>query len=241
MDNICHTLVGAACAEAGLKRSTRFGAATLMIAANLPDLDVLVFATDMPSVAFRRGWTHGVLAQLLLPLLLALVMMAVGRWRRGDRGAPGADGRALVLLAYVGVLSHVGLDYLNTYGIRLLMPFSGRWFYGDTLFIIDPWLWILLGGGIAATRRLRREAPARAGLGVATAYAVVMLIAAQTARSAVLDAWQTVHGGPPSALMVGPVPVNPFRRDIVVDAGDRYETGTFAWFPTGVRFDARTV
>ena len=65
MDNLCHTLVGAALAEAGLKRRTRYGSATLMIASNLPDIDVLVFATSTPSVAFRRGWTHGILADLV--------------------------------------------------------------------------------------------------------------------------------------------------------------------------------
>src|SRR5215510_3396949 len=59
MDNLCHTLVGAALGEAGLKRRTRFGNATLMIASNLPDVDVLVFASNTPPVAFRRGWTHG--------------------------------------------------------------------------------------------------------------------------------------------------------------------------------------
>ena len=51
MDNVCHTLVGAAMAEAGLKHAhapTR--RAALMIGANLPDVDVLVFATDTPSV-----------------------------------------------------------------------------------------------------------------------------------------------------------------------------------------------
>ena len=67
MDNLCHTLIGAALGEAGLKRTTRFGNATLMIASNLPDVDVLVFATATPSVAFRRGWTHGILADALLP------------------------------------------------------------------------------------------------------------------------------------------------------------------------------
>ena len=69
MDNLCHTLIGAALGDAGLKRRTRFGSATLMIASNLPDLDVLVFATGTPSVAFRRGWTHGILADALLPPL----------------------------------------------------------------------------------------------------------------------------------------------------------------------------
>ena len=29
------------------------------------------------------------------------------------------------------------LDWLNTYGVRFLMPFDGTWFYGDALFIID--------------------------------------------------------------------------------------------------------
>jgi hypothetical protein len=41
MDNLCHTLVGAALGEAGFKRRTRFASATLMIASNLPDIDVL--------------------------------------------------------------------------------------------------------------------------------------------------------------------------------------------------------
>src|SRR5690606_41039625 len=37
---------------------------------------------------------------------------------------------------------------MNTYGIRLLMPFDRRWFYGDALFIIDPWVWLLLGATV---------------------------------------------------------------------------------------------
>lgn len=32
------------------------------------------------------------------------------------------------------------------------------------------------------------------------------------------------------SLMVGPVPVTPFRRQVIVDAGINYETGTFDWF-----------
>ena len=51
------------------------------------------------------------------------------------------------------MLSHVALDLLNNYGVRLLMPFSNRWFYGDAVFIIDPWLWLTLGAGIWLTRR----------------------------------------------------------------------------------------
>ena len=85
MDNLCHTLVGAALGEAGLKRRTGFGSGTLMIASNLPDIDVLVFATGIPPVAFRRGWTHGVLADVLLPVVLTGAVMLIAR-RRGRTG-----------------------------------------------------------------------------------------------------------------------------------------------------------
>jgi hypothetical protein len=36
--------------------------------------------------------------------------------------------------------------------------------------------------------------------------------------------------------MVGPVPITPFRRTVIVDAGEHYVTGTFA-FPRHVEFD----
>jgi len=175
MDNVCHTLVGAAFGEAGLKQRTRFGYATLMIAANLPDLDVLVFATDVPSVAFRRGWTHGTMAQALLPVVIATTFYAIGRMRsvRAD-GVPVRMGW-LLLLSYVGVLSHVALDWLNSYGIRLLMPFDGRWFYGDALFVIDPWFWLLVGG--AAFLTFSRSKLARVRWTVFFALASVLIFA----------------------------------------------------------------
>ena len=234
VDNLCHTLVGAACGEAGLKRRTGLGSATLMIAANLPDLDVLVFATDVPSVAFRRGWTHGVLAQALLPLALAGLMMGIGRARAGD--GQRCDFRALLLLSYIGVLSHVALDVLNNYGVRLLMPFSGRWFYGDAVFILDPWLWLILGIGIWRAFNHDDVRAARGALIIATIYILAMVVSARLARGIVLDDWRARHGGPPRAFMVGPVGVTPFHKVVIVDAGDRYETGTFNWRSRRVTF-----
>ena len=63
LDNLCHSLVGAALGGAGLNQRTALGMSTLVIANNLPDIDVAVFATDTLAMSFRRGWTHGVLAQ----------------------------------------------------------------------------------------------------------------------------------------------------------------------------------
>jgi inner membrane protein len=207
-----------------------------MIASNLPDIDVAVFATSIPSVAFRRGWTHGVLAQAILPVMLAAAVWAYLGRRPRDAGPPL---RFLPLLAasYVGVVTHVLMDLLNNYGVRLLMPFDGRWFYGDVLFIIDPWLWLSLGLGVWLAHRRQSVVPARTGLAVAVVYVLAMTVGARTARAAIVERWEAVDGQPPRAVMVGPVPITPLSRAIILDAGDHYETGQFTWQPRAVRFD----
>lgn len=235
MDNVCHTLVGVAVAQAGFKGRTALATTTAAIAANLPDIDVLVFATEIPSVAFRRGLTHGVPAQLLLPLVCAAVMWSIGR-RRSREVDPAPHFGWLLALSYIGVLTHVFLDFLNTYGIRLLSPMSGRWFYGDAVFIVDVWLWVILGLG---TFLARRGAPrsARLALASATIYIAAMLVAAGWARTFVMEAWTARTGRAPERLMVGPVAITPLRKTVIVDAGDHYVEGTFSWFPARVVFD----
>jgi inner membrane protein len=241
MDNLCHTLVGAAIGEAGLKTRTAYGNATLMIAANLPDIDVLVFATGTPSVAFRRGWTHGVLAQALLPLVLtAVIYLAASRRQRRGGESPLHVGW-LLALAYLGLYSHVLLDLLNNYGLRLLAPVNWRWFYGDSLFIVDPWLWLSLGAGTWLARRRLSTSPARLALVAATLYIGAMVISGRVARDVVADAWQAERGQPLQRLMVGPQPVTPLTRAVIVDAGDHYESGTFSWLPARVAFDGAPV
>jgi inner membrane protein len=237
LDNLCHTLTGAALAEAGLKHRTRFGSAALMIAANLPDVDVLVFLTDTPAVAFRRGWTHGVVAQALLPIVLTGIFVVLDRWLPDAAGGRRVRSGAMLLLGYAGVFSHVGLDWLNTYGVRLLMPLSSEWLYGDSVFIVDPWLWLVLAAGVIVARRRRRVGAARTALGIAAIYVAIMVMSARAARELVVDAWTAAKDAPPVRVMVGPVPVNPLRKTVIIDAGDHYERGSFGWWPKSVRFD----
>jgi inner membrane protein len=241
LDNLCHTLAGAAIGEAGLKTRTRFGNAALMVSANLPDIDVLVFLTDTSSVSFRRGWTHGVIAQIALPIVLTAVLWLVHRLRPPGREAPPFRAGWLLALAYVGVYSHVLMDLLNNYGVRLLAPFDWRWFYGDSVFIIDLVLWLSLGLGVWFARRRRRAAFARRGLAVAVCYVLVMVVSARAARAIVVDAWRDRQGSEPRAVMVGPRPVTPFTRDVIVDAGDRYESGTFSWWTRGVAWQPEPI
>ena len=130
-------------------------------------------------MSFRRGWTHGVLAMVVLPVG-ARRARDVGwdRWRGARSRRRPTRARAnfagLLLLSCIGTWLHVFMDFLNSYGVRLLMPFSERWFYGDALYIVDPWLYLALGGAVLAgaavaapARHADRVAPARSASAVA--------------------------------------------------------------------------
>lgn len=179
MDPLTHTLVGANLAATRLGGTTRLATAALVIGANLPDVDAILYFTGHEDLAlsFRRGWTHGVLALVVLPFVLTGLLLLYDRLRPHwhHRASP----RWLLLLSTIGILTHPALDWLNNYGMRWLMPFDGTWFYGDAVFIMDPWLWLVLGAGWLANRR------ATPALIAAWAIVSAMLAWIASSRSAV--------------------------------------------------------
>ena len=228
MDNICHTLVGAALARTGLRRRTALASSTMMIGANFPDIDVVSIAFGN-SLAFRRGWTHGVLALVVLPFVLTGIMVVWDRWRR--KGEQPAIPSQLLLLATLSIWTHPTLDWMNSYGMRWLMPFDGTWFYGDSLFIVDPWLLLVLGLGVWISRwREKRQhprpfQPARLAVGLASTYIVAMLLLQEKAESTA----RTVLEGTGKArekLVVSASPANPFAWRFHADDGAQYSIGT---------------
>jgi len=261
VDNLCHSLVGAALSAAGLRRRTALATATMVIGANLPDVDALVYLVgdNADGLALRRGWTHGILAMVVLPLILAVVMFGVGRWQSRRRARSNRPEHrialrfgGLLLVSAISIWSHPLFDLLNTYGVRLLMPFSSRWFYGDTLFIVDPWVWSALAAGAvvslvrarrvpvgaeSATVMARVHRPARFALIGVGAYIAVMAITSGVGR--VLVERQAIAAGraPSARVMVAPEPLTPVVRSVVRDLGMSYETGTLKWFPP--RYEAR--
>lgn len=231
LDNLAHTLAGAVLAESGLKRRTPLATTTLLVGANLPDIDVAVMLFNS-GLAARRGWTHGVLAIAVLPFLLTAAVIvwdrAVRRRRRPER--PPVIRSQLLLLSFLAVLSHPFLDWLNSYGLRWLMPFDGRWFYGDALFIVDPWLWLALLMGVLLARRRGTTRPALVAIGAASVYIVLMLGSAALGRSLVRSG-VAIEGLSVERVMVGPVLLNPNRRDVIFESEGRYFRGSLHWFP----------
>ncbi|MBL8657384.1 MAG: metal-dependent hydrolase [Altererythrobacter sp.] len=222
MDNLTHSLVGALLGQAGLKRKTGLAMPALIIGANLPDVDAtsLLWLEGVQHLAFRRGITHGPIAWVLLPLILAGALWWWDRWqgRRGTRPEKRLPVRFgwLYGLALLATLTHPALDWLNVYGIRLLEPFSSRWFYGDVLFIIDVWMWALLG--FATWFSLRREKrggnwmrPARIAGAVGLAYVGMSAALSKLAADGNLSQSPYRNG-----VIASPVPLNPLKRELLV-------------------------
>ena len=224
MDNLTHTLVGAALAEAGLKRRTALGAATLMIGANFPDIDVAGLAFPN-SIDIRRGATHGFLALAILPFVLAWLMVQYDRRVRLRRepSAEAASFRQLAILAAISIATHPTLDYMNIYGMRWLMPFVNKWFYADGLFIIDVWLLLALATGVVWSRRSGRVRPARVALVCLAAYTTAMLATTQISLSH-FESSRT----PGRKMMAGPTELLPWTRDIILESDSSYSLGRWS-------------
>ena len=116
--------------------------------------------------------------------------------------------------------------------MRWLMPFSDRWHYGDTLFIVDPWIWAVLAGGIYVSRKIGSEERG-AGRGAMIAmilvagYIAAMGASGLAARAVVKRTLADRGLEMPTRLMVAPAPVNPFRKWVVMEVGEIYRFGTF--------------
>lgn len=239
MDPVSHTLVGMALASTGLRRTTRYATPVLVVGANLPDIDVVSYAwRELAALEFRRGLTHGILSLLLLPGVLTLAVFAYHRTRSpAPESAPQVSWVKIFALACGAILTHPLLDWFNTYGMRWLMPFSGRWWYGDIFFIVDPWIWAILAAGVYCSRSPGRAvgrvraSPAALALAVVAAYALFMAGIGGLARRYAAAEFARAGWGKPLRVMASPVPLNPLRRWVVLEGSALYRFGTFDLVP----------
>jgi inner membrane protein len=255
MDNVTHALAGALLAAATCQvverrtgeSSTGFRRAAFavgVVTAELPDADLVYSGTSLGIgklgyLLHHRGHTHTVLFALLAGVVVWAVALALSRSTRASHA-----GKALLGLSVAGTLSHLLLDYTNSYGVHPWWPLDKRWFYGDAVFIVEPWLWIvalpplflvargaltrglcglLLAGILVAAWRVEmvgREVAAILTVG-AVLWAVIVRVAAPARRVAVgLVGWVALEAM--FFLMVGIAradvrqAVGPALRDVVL-------------------------
>jgi inner membrane protein len=217
VDNITHSLTGLLLSRAGLDRLTPRAAWILLLAANAPDIDVVsAFGGSLNYLHYHRHFTHTLVMLPVLPFLCVLAVRLVSRkpvnWARA------------YAIACIGVASHLALDLTNSYGVRLLLPFSARWLHLDITNVIDFWIWGVLFISVSAPALARlvnaeigasaqTRGGARRGFAI---FALVFLTVYEGARSvaharAVSTLESRVYSGQaPSRVAALPGPVSLF-------------------------------
>jgi len=172
VDNVTHGLAGLLVADAASHWLARRGRAVEprvrralsvlgIVAAEFPDSDLVysgpvLHMGPLGYLLHHRGHTH----TIVWAVASAVGLWLVARWwvRRGSVEGGSLHGgslkggsttgmslvsRTMLAVALIGTLSHLLLDWTNSYGVHPFWPFDGRWFYGDAVFIVEPWLWLV--------------------------------------------------------------------------------------------------
>jgi inner membrane protein len=148
MDNLTHSLVGLTVAKAGLERLSPYATIVCVAAANAADADVAsgLFGDRWTLLQHHRGITHSIAGTIAIGFLVPALALAIERGASAiTKRKPRIQFRGLLLASMLAALTHPLLDWTNNYGVRPFLPWSGHWFYGDLVFIADPYLWLILG------------------------------------------------------------------------------------------------
>ena len=147
MDNITHSLVGITLGRAVSRKESNHDAAkaaiwTGVIGSNFPDIDFVSHflhrggeITRLAYLLFHRGLTHSILGSIPLGIGAAFL---------GARIVKRNCSWSLVFFGVFSVLIHIFSDYWNEYGVHPFSPLMNGWFYGDTIFILEPSLWLAM-------------------------------------------------------------------------------------------------
>jgi len=175
MDNLTHSLVGLTLARCGFDQGKGF-IPMMILAANAPDIDAYPFFTDwLTYLEIHRGYTHALAFAPLMALLPIAIVFGIRRTRPHRR-----EFLWIWLGCTIAVLSHIALDWTNVYGVRMLLPFSGRWMRLDITNIVDPIIWLILIATLGASSLaalVSSEMGSRKSSGPARAWAWLALLA----------------------------------------------------------------
>jgi inner membrane protein len=239
LEPVTHFLTGACLARAGFNRKTALATATMTLAAEAPDIDVIGnFKNPVFGFAHHRGFTHSFLGLLLVQAVVVGLIYVIWRLRGCKVKDPNVPPRwgLLFMFAYLAGLTHILLDFTNNYGVRPFWPFWEKWYSWDIVFILEPLLLILLVGGLVVPGLfslindeigVRRKGPAGRLAAILVLMGVVAVwgVRDYEHRRAInaLDS-RLYEGKNPVRVSAYPSWLNPFRWYGVVETRDFFAT-----------------
>ena len=217
MDPVTHITAGVLLGQAAKDRFPGVRALVPLsaLAAWMSDVDnIVTFFGAEAYMRHHRGYTHSLIGGALLAWLLALCV---------SRFAGGARASRLFVLFYLGVLSHIFLDCITSYGTGVFLPFSDVRVSVPSVFIIDP-IYTLALIGLAVAAALRPAAGKKlavAGLAVMLAWPAIGFGVGQ-AVSAHARELLVARGEKPTRVTAQPDAFAPLWWKIIAEEGNDY-------------------
>ncbi|MGH9580878.1 MAG: metal-dependent hydrolase [Terriglobales bacterium] len=255
MEPLTHLLTGACLSRAGLNQKTALATTMLVIAAELPDVDIFYnLAGPVTGFAHHRGFTHSLLGAPVDAVLALGLVYGIFRLRAALGRPPARPPRwgVLFLYGWLSALVHLLLDFTTSYGVRPFIPFSYRWFSWDIVYIVEPVILVLLLMGLVVPGLFsliqeeigaRRKATRGRGGAIFALAAMVLLWGVRDYQHrraiAALDS-RIYHDAEPLRVGAFPYPVDPFRWHGVVETDAFYETMRVNSAVPDVEADGRT-
>jgi inner membrane protein len=226
MEPVTHALTSIALGRAGLNKLTRAATPMLVVSGLIADVDWISRLGGAD--AFLRG--HRTVTHSIAGTAAIIAVVGAAFWLAGRKSAKYSVGifSALAICA-IGAGTHLLLDLLNGYGVKLLWPFRAKWYAWDLADSVDSWILFFLLVGLlipelfrlvhdeigAKSKRNGRQGGAILGL------ALVGLVIAGRAFAheraiALLDA-RTYGGQTPLEVAAFPRPSNPVLWSGVVE------------------------
>jgi inner membrane protein len=226
MEPVTHALTSIALGRAGLNRITRAATPMLLVSGLIADVD---WVTRLGGAAtFLRG--HRTITHSLVGTAAIIAAVAASCWLIGRKYPRFAVGifPALAICA-IGAGVHLLLDMLNGYGVKLLWPFSPKWYAWDLADSVDSWILFFLLAGLlipelfrlvleeigSKPKRHGRQRGAIVGL-VFVALVIAGRLYAHQRAIALLDS-REYRGQTPLVVAAFPKPSNPLVWSGVVE------------------------
>ena len=240
MEPITHLLTGACLSRTGLNRKSGLATLTLVLASEIPDLDIVTgYGGSVSYLQHHRGITHTLLGAPFVAAATVAIVYGVYRLllSRGYRFKLPPRWRLLYLYALLAALIHIFLDFTNSYGVRPFEPFSWKWYSWDILFILDPILLAVLVlslsipplfGLISDEIGARKTARGRGGAIFALAFLLALIFVRDFEHRRAVNLLESLTYSDEEPLRASAFPTffNPFAWIGVVETRNFFTIGT---------------
>ena len=145
MEPVTHALTSIALGRAGLNKVTRIATPMLVVSGTIADVDwVTRLGSARTFLHGHRTATHSLFGTAVIIASVSAAFWLIGR--KYPRLAVEILPALLICAAGAGV--HLLLDLLDSYGVKLLWPFSQAWYGLDLTASVDAWIIFFLLCGL---------------------------------------------------------------------------------------------